>query len=287
MPGVLWIAGGATLWGTDTVFRQPLTIGLEPTRIVFYEHLILLIIVLPILLRGRAYLRKISATTGLIVLGIAWLGSAIATLLFTAAIRSGSPTTAVLLQKTQPVFAIVLARMVAHERWPRAFPPIAAIAVAGGYLVAFGDGNLLRPLSSLDLWPAVLALGAAGGWALCTVWGRMVSPDLPFELLTALRIVGAVPLLAGIALVQHQAAAPSPREFASLVWIAIVPGFAGLMLYYRGLKYTPASRATVAELAFPVTASLLNWFILGVHASWIQFAGFAIVWSAILSLTAL
>ena len=67
----------------------------------------------------------------------------------------------------------------------------------------------------------------------------------------------------------------------------MVPGFAALMLYYSGLTRTPASRATIAELAFPITASLLNWFVLGVHTSWIQFAGFGIVWLAILSLTVL
>ena len=48
---------------------------------------------------------------------------------------------------------------------------------------------------------------------------------------------------------------------------------------------TGKSQATIAELAFPITASLLNWFVLGVHASPLQFAGFGVVWWSILSMT--
>jgi drug/metabolite transporter (DMT)-like permease len=67
--------------------------------------------------------------------------------------------------------------------------------------------------------------------------------------------------------------------------MAVVPGFAGLMLYYRGLRQTPASQSTIAELAFPITASLLNWIVLGTQAGWIQILGFALVWIAIFKLS--
>jgi drug/metabolite transporter (DMT)-like permease len=282
---MLWIACGATFWGTDTIFRRSLAGSLDPVRIVLYEHVILSLIVLPIVIRGRRYLPKISTRLWFVLLGISWIGSAIATVLFTAAIRSGNPTTAVLLQKTQPIFAILLARGITHERWSPLFPYLAATGIAGGYLVAFGDGSLVRPFASVEIWPALLALGAAIGWACATVWGKLATRDLPFKFITSLRILCALPLLLLIAVLQHQTGVPSAGDFGSLIWIALVPGFAGLMLYYRGLKHTPASRATIAELAFPITASLLNWVVLGVHTTWIQFAGFGIVWAAILSLT--
>src|SRR5215831_3079428 len=99
MPGMLWIACGAALWGTDTMFRRPLAGSLDPVRIVLYEHVILSLVLLPIVLRLRGYLPKISMKLWLVLLGISWIGSAIATVLFTAAIRAGNPTSAVLLQK--------------------------------------------------------------------------------------------------------------------------------------------------------------------------------------------
>ncbi|HYM67342.1 MAG TPA: EamA family transporter, partial [Patescibacteria group bacterium] len=39
--------------------------------------------------------------------------------------------------------------------------------------------------------------------------------------------------------------------------IALIPGLLALLLYYRALSKTPASLATIAELAFPVTATLI------------------------------
>src|SRR4051794_32526992 len=110
--GVLWIACGAALWGTDTAFRRPLSTLLSPIQIVFYEHLILALVVVPIIVRGRAYLRDIRPGLWLPLAAIAGIGSALSPLLFTAAIRSGSPTTAILLQKTQPLVAILLARTI-------------------------------------------------------------------------------------------------------------------------------------------------------------------------------
>jgi len=285
LPPILWIAFGAMLWGTDTVFRRPLTGRLEPVQIVLYEHLILALLVLPVLFRHAAFLKKLPAQTWLLLIGIGWIGSALATVLFTDAIRSGSPTTAVLLQKTQPLFALIFARIIMHERWPRSFPAVVLVAMAGTYLVAFGDGNLLTPLHSVELVPALLAIGAAVGWALATVWGTMASAQLPFELMTALRITCALPLLLVLAIAGHPAQLPNSHDIVSLFWMALIPGFAGLMLYYRGLQNTTASRATIAELAFPITASLLNWSFLAVPTSWLQIGGFAVVWTAILSLT--
>lgn len=283
--GVLWIAAAAVLWGTDTVFRRPLTGTLGSTQIVLYEHVILTLLVLPILIAGRKRLSAISLRAWAALLGTAWIGSALATVLFTAAIRMGSPTTAVLLQKTQPVFAIALAHVVLNERWPQRFLLMAVMAVLGAYFVAFGDGHPLAPIRSIELFPSLLALGAAAGWASATIWGRIATTELPFELVTALRFACALPALALAALVQHQAAIPPASQFVALTWMALVPGFAALMLYYRGLRQTPASQATIAELAFPVTASLLNWYILGVTATLVQILGFALVWFAIFQLS--
>jgi drug/metabolite transporter, DME family len=283
--GILWIAAAATLWGTDTVLRRPLTGTLHPTQIVLYEHAILALLVAPIVIRGRAHLKEISGRVWAAVIGTAWIGSALATVLFTAAIQSGSPTTAVLLQKTQPLFAIMLARAVLRERLPARFPLIAGIAILGAYLVAFGDGNLLAPASSFDVLPALLAIGAAVGWASATIWGRIAAAEIPFELVTALRVLCALPVLFIAAAVQHQTSLPMPGQFVSLAVMALVPGFIALLLYYRGLRNTPASQATIAELAFPATASLLNWLVLGFTASGIQILGFIVVWGAIFNLS--
>ena len=50
---------------------------------------------------------------------------------------------------------------------------------------------------------------------------------------------------------------PSPGDIPGLVGLALVPGLAALLIYYRGLQSTPAARATIAELAFPITAAVV------------------------------
>ena len=70
----------------------------------------------------------------------------------------------------------------------------------------------------------------------------------------------------------------------SLLALALIPGLAALLIYYRGLRQTPASRAAVAELSFPATAALLNWTLLGASVSPAQIAGFALLWAAIVGM---
>src|SRR5258708_22305426 len=106
---VILVALGAALWGTDSVLRQPLTHALPSSAIVLYEHLILSVIAVPTLIAARAELRAWRMRHWLALVGIAWGGSALATVLFTEAIGRGNPDTAILLQKAQPLFTFLLA----------------------------------------------------------------------------------------------------------------------------------------------------------------------------------
>lgn len=283
MRGIFWVASGAALWGTDTILRRPLSATLSPVQLVFYEHIILACIALPILVRSRAYFSKLTFRSWMAVAAISGLGSALGTILFTYAVQSGSPTTAVLLQKVQPVFAIFLAHILLKERWPRHFPFIVMIAIGGAYLISFGGGSLLSPWTSVDRTAAIFAVGAAAAWGCSTVFGRYLSTQVPFEMVTALRIVCALPFLI-IAVLNTQSAPMQAEALLPLVLLALIPGFAGLMLYYRGLSSTSASQASLAELAYPATAALLNWILLGVPTSLLQVIGLGIVWCAIFSL---
>ena len=215
--GLLWVALGSSLWGTDTVLRRPLTASLSSYQIVFIEHLILTVILLPLWLRTFRSLTRVQWAA---VLGIAWGGSALGTLLFTEAIRIGNPTTAVLLQKTQPIFVVLLARVALRERlggrsWIWLF-----VALIAAYLVSFGA---TPPAALIHHVPAatLFALGAAALWGCSTVLGRFALQDISFQALTSLRIVGALPLLALLAWIEpHPWPALVPRQILSLVAMA-------------------------------------------------------------------
>ena len=56
----------------------------------------------------------------------------------------------------------------------------------------------------------------------------------------------------------------TPAEIWASRASALVPGFLAIMLYYPSIDEDPSSTATLAqELAFPVSALLLNWLVLG------------------------
>jgi drug/metabolite transporter (DMT)-like permease len=278
---LLWVALGAALWGTDTVLRRPLTAVLSSIQIVLLEHLILTLVLLPACFRS---FRKLTVLQWGAVLGIAWGGSALGTLCFTEAIRLGNPTTAVLLQKTQPLFVVLLAKAMLRERPGGRLWIWLAVATTGAYLVTFGaapPAELVRHAQPA----ALLALAAAMLWGASTVLGRFALGGIPFQTLTALRIVVALPLLVALALWQpHAWPVLHPGQWLSLATMALVPGLLALLIYYRGLRHTRASLAAIAELSFPATAALLNWTVLGAGVSPVQIAGFAILWTAILSI---
>jgi drug/metabolite transporter (DMT)-like permease len=279
--GPLWVALGASLWGADTVLRRPLTAVLSSIQIVLLEHLILSVILLPVFWRAcrGLTLRQWSA-----VIGIAWGGSALGSVFFTSAVRYGNPTTAVLLQKTQPVIAILLARIVLAEQLrPRLWIWL-AVAVAGAYLVSFG---LTPPADLLAGMPpaSMYALAAAALWGGSTVLGRFALRDIPFQRLTALRIVIASPLLAVLVCVRpHPWPALTLVQWLLLLALALIPGLAALLIYYRGLRQTHATRAAIAELSFPATAALLNWTVFGAGVTLVQAGGFTLLWVAILAM---
>jgi drug/metabolite transporter (DMT)-like permease len=284
---VLLVAVGAAMWGTDGILRVPLLEVASPSQIVLLEHLVLLVYSVPAVVLGWRFFRDLGAAQWVALLIIGWGGSALATLLFTAAFAVGNPTVVILLQKTQPLFAIALAAILLHERLGWAYWPCFAVAMVGTYMISFGNLGPLTALGSAELLPAVLALGAALLWGSSTVLGRLVLKDVPFHALTGARLLLAVPLLVGIVVAQGSVgglAAGFASEPGRVILLALIPGLLALLLYYRGLTGTRASYATLAELAFPATAVVLNWTFLGVGVSPNQVLGFVLLWGAVFML---
>ena len=283
--GIIWVALGATLWGTDAVLRRPLTETLSSAEIVFFEHVILAVILLPVAIRARRRGASFTKAQWAALLWIGWGGSALATIFFTQAIKLGNPTAAVFLQKLQPLFAVLGARIGLRERefiqgryWVRLIVAIGAVLLISG---ALDGGFAPGPWRSASLW----AVAAAFIWGTSTVAGRSMFPVVsPLEM-TALRVLTALPLLTLLVLAGSPDVSvwlPEVRQVPTLLLLAIVPGLLGLLFYYRGLSGTSASRAALAELCFPAGAALLNWAFLGTTVTPVQLAGVVLLWVTVL-----
>lgn len=275
------VAAAAALWGTDALLRQPLTEGLAAVTIVAVEHMILVLVTLPALPAALREARRLTTAQRLALLVIGAGASAGATALFTAAFAYGDPVTPLVLQKLQPLIVIAAALVLLQERPGRRYPLCLALALAGAWLISFPN-PLAATASAAE--PALLAAGAATLWAAGTVLGRWLSRSLTYRSLTVLRF--AVGLPASLVLVAMAGAAfvPPASDLPALTLLALVPGLLAILLYYRGLSRTPASQATIAELAFPVTALLIGVALLGARPTLTQVLGVAMVSGAVLLL---
>ena len=273
---VLLVVLGSCLWGTDSVFRRPLSEELSPVTIVFLEHLILSLLLLPFLGDIRSILGGLTRRHVAALLFISIGGSVVATSIFTYGIKYGNPSVVVLLQKTQPVFAVLLARLFLGEKPKAWFWLCLAPALAGAALVSVPDLKTGVQLDTQARLSIPAALGAACLWGSSTVFGRYVVLRLPALKLTGLRLMTALPVLTVLFVIQPPARRALPvraSSIALLVAMALVSSLAGLILYYRGLRETRASVASVAEAAFPLTAVILNWLALGIGLAPVQLAG--------------
>jgi DME family drug/metabolite transporter len=260
---VVLVAVAATLWASDAYFRNQLVAHLTPTQIVVAEDALISLFLLPVLIRSWRELRKLGPRGWLAVGLIAVGAQSLATILFTASFSYHIYAETFVLQQTQPLIAIVLAWIVLGERRRRWFWPAAAVAIVGVYLVVFAQ-DPKAPISALQsgrVEAGLLALGAAVLWASGTVLGRFALGSINFWSMTSLRFTLALPVLVVIVLVQYGTAGFSHYQVSdfvpNLLAIALVPGLLALLLYYRALSRTPASLATIAEMASPVAATLI------------------------------
>jgi drug/metabolite transporter (DMT)-like permease len=162
------------------------------------------------------------------------------------------------------------------------------VALVGAYLVSFGTLDPIWNLGSDQLTAAGLAVGAAALWGAGTVFGRYMLADVEFSTLAAARFFFAVPFLFGVALWQSDVSATFTGladHPGRLFLVALIPGLLSMLVFYQGLRRTRASYATLAELAFPATALILNWIFLDATISGTQAFGFLLLWGSIAALS--
>ena len=281
--GLPLVAAAAALWGSDAIFRRGLALELPAATVVFYEHLILTLFVLPLLI--TIPWRSLRPADLICLVAIGAGASALATVLFTAAFRYGDPTTPLLLQKLQPLIVLLAARFVLGERLHRPFGVYFATAMIAAWLIAFANPLQVTVGSATA---GLLAAAAAALWGLGTVLGRRMSGVLSTGQLTAARFGIGLPaslLPLAVSPATFGTLAISSDAVGPLLLLALIPGLFALTLYYRGLRSTPASAATLAELAFPLSALVLNYIAFGATVSGTQLVGIVLLSGVVLRMS--
>src|SRR3989440_3830543 len=273
IPGGVLVSVAAIMWGLDGLIRKPLSSSTTAYTIVFGEHLVLVLLALPLLVPALRALYRAGPAYMAAGVAIGAGASAIATILFTKALFHGDFITVVVLQKAQPLIAMIGAWLVLREQPRRGFAWFLLPALAGIWLIA-----LPHPLAphAHGLVPIAETLGAAGLWGLGTVFGRYLGRRLAFEHVTTVRFAFGLVASACALPIVGAAAFSSAHDSFWIAVLALVTGLFALGLYYYGLRRTPALLAALGELAFPVTAALVGIYVFGSTLRWTQWIGVAV-----------
>ena len=278
--GALAVVAAAILWGLDGTFLRPRLASVSPTLVVFLEHGLGFIILLPFLFIYKLELKKITKKQWATIFWVALFGGALGTTFFTKALfLTGfvDISVVILLQKFQPIFAIILSAIILRERFPAKFYIYAFLALIGGYFVTFKDPSSIN-FGNATTMMAVFSLLAAFSWGSSTTFGKYSLKNINYGLLAALRF-GFTVIIMLIPAMKYFSTLSSIETsvWKTLIIVVFTSGAVAMYLYYYGLKKIPASLATLCELAWPVSAIVFDYLFNHNILSGTQIAGAVIL----------
>lgn len=282
--GSFLISIAAILWGLDGVVLTPRLYNLDLSYVVFMLHLIPFAIMNIFLFKEYKEIKSFSKYDVLIILLIAIFGGVLGTFSIVKALfltNFEALTIVVLLQKLQPLFAILLAFFLLKEKLGKNFLIFAFLALIASYILTF-EFNLPSFNASKNM---ILASGfsllAAFSFGSSTVFGKILLKKYRSRTVLFYRY-GLTSLIAFFIVLLNgklnQLFLTTPLNWKIFFLIAFTTGSSAIFLYYHGLKRVTAHISTICELFFPISAVLFDYLINGNRLSLIQWiSGFVLI----------
>lgn len=287
----LFIITAAILWALDGIVLRPSLYSLPVPLVVFVEHALAFLFMLPFFIKEFNEVKKLKKGDWGAFLWIAIFGGAIGTMAITKAlfyVNFVNLSIVILLQKLQPLFAIFLAWLFLKEHLPKKFFLWAVLALGGSYFLTFGIILPNLTTGEKTIAAALFSLLAAFSWGSSTVFGKRALKNVNFRVGTYLRFGATTFIMLLIVLATGNVANFNQITLSQLlIFLVIVFSSGGLaiFLYYHGLKQVTASASSIYELAFPLTAIMLEFIIRGNMLSWAQWLGAIILSYSIYKVT--
>ena len=236
--GALAVAVSAMLWGVDGILLTPQLYNLDTSFVVFLLHLFPFVLMNLFFFREYRHLKTMTRSDLLFFLLVALFGGALGTLAIVKSLfllNFNNLSVIVLLQKLQPVFAILLARIILKERMKKDFALWASIALIAGYFMTFGWS--LPDFSTngiTTVYAALLSLLAAFSFGSSTVFSKKILGNYSFVTSTFFRygfttLIMLVIVLVGGHLLDF--AMVTQRNWLFVVLIGLTTGSGAIFLY--------------------------------------------------------
>ncbi len=263
--GPVLVVIAALLWSLDGILRAELR-AIPPAFLVFLEHGIGLIFMLPWLITLRSQILKASGAAKVSLIVTSIISGTLGTIFYTAALAQifyVPFSVVVLMQQLQPIFAVGLSSLLLKEKISGQLIVNAIFALVGAYLLSFP--SLLPDLKSApgiaQALAASLALAAAIAWGTGTVFSKFALKEISPRAATAGRfaITTVASLILAIFLGQTiPLSSINGSQLLQLLVIVFSAGAMALFIYYQGLSRTKAQVSTFAELAWPISAFAID-----------------------------
>lgn len=266
--GALAVAFSAMLWGVDGILLTPQLYNLNTAFVVFLLHLFPFALMNVFFFREYRLLKTMTRSDFIYFMLVALFGGALGTLAIVKSLfllNFNNLSVIVLLQKLQPVFAILLARVILKERIKKGFALWAVIALIAGYFMTFG-WNIpdFSTNGIVTVYAALLSLLAAFSFGSSTVFSKKILGNYSFVSSTFFRYGFTTVIMLVIVLACGHIGdftLVTPRNWLFVGLIGLTTGSGAIFLYYYGLRNVKASISTFLELLYPITAVVLDYFV--------------------------
>ena len=288
--GTIAISISAIMWGFDGVVLTPRLSNLDVGWVVFILHAFPFVIMNLFLFRQYRNLKTFIKQDYILFLLVAIFGGALGTISIVKAlflVNFNHLSAVVLLQKLQPIFAIILAALLLKEKIKKNFAIWASVAIIASYFLTFGATLPSFNMDDNTIKSALFALLAAFSFGSSTVFSKKILLNHNFITATFFRYGFTSLLLLIYVLITgatSQFETTTTTNWIYFIIIGLTTGSGAIFIYYYGLRRVKAIVATISELLFPISAILFDYIFNGSVLSPVQILSAVIMVFAIIKL---
>ncbi|CAG1004028.1 hypothetical protein BURK1_03085 [Burkholderiales bacterium] len=269
----------AALWGSSAVVARGLLDTISPVALTALRWAVVLAALVPLVWRERAAIAHALVRDTRTLAVFALVGFAPQTLLVYVGLVGSTAINLSLLNSAIPVLIVAIAALLHHRR-PRPLE-VAGMAISLAGVVVIVARGRLDILASLSVNPYDLVLLAGMGvWAYYTVRLADRAPSLSFPAFMFAAGTLGLAMIAPWVVVEALArgiAAPSAGAVAGVVYLALLPTLAAMLLFAHGIHRVGPVQAGLFTHLVPVFAAVFATLLLDERLHAFHAAGFALV----------
>ena len=283
--GYLLVILAATMWGINGVVAKYLfSHGVSPSMLVQIRSVLAFLILFTALAIFKKELIRFSKKDLLFMATFGVGGMGMLNFMYFTTLTKTNVATAVLLQYTGPVFITIFAVSFQGEQLTRGKVLSLALAFWGCFFMVGGYNPELLKLNAVGLACGLIAALLYAFYTLYGEWGlKRYSPWT-----MVVYAFGFIALFWALFVTPWEV---SQRGFPLSKWpyflyVAIVGTAIPFGLFFQGIKYIRATRASITSILEPIVAGVVSYLLLGESLFFLQIVGAISVITAIILLQA-